>query len=187
MTTFKQIIALALVFLWVPQTNALAQEATLKNIIVTNTRDNLLIYLMVDGAFEEKLVSVINSGVPTTFSFFVNLYRKRAFWIDKKIASLTLVHTIKYDNLKNTYTVTRSWDTTAPQVVDHFDEATKLMTEIDSLKVAPLDLLQKGQRYQIRTKAELSRITLPLYLHYVLFFVSLWDFETDWYTIDFIY
>jgi hypothetical protein len=28
---------------------------------------------------------------------------------------------------------------------------------------------------------------LPFYLHYVLFFLSFWDFETDWYTVDFIY
>jgi len=36
-------------------------------------------------------------------------------------------------------------------------------------------------------KAELNKLTLPFHLHYVLFFVSLWDFETDWYTIDFVY
>jgi len=39
----------------------------------------------------------------------------------------------------------------------------------------------------LRVKAELEKVRLPLYLHYVLFFVSLWDFETDWYTVDFIY
>ena len=66
-------------------------------------------------------------------------------------------------------------------------EAEKLMTEIDSLKVLPLDRLVTGSRYQIRTKAQLSKVRLPLYLHYILFFVALWDFETDWYTIDFIY
>ena len=61
------------------------------------------------------------------------------------------------------------------------------MTDIDSLKITELRNLKKGQQYQIRAKAELSKKTLPFYLHYVLFFVSLWDFETDWYTVDFIY
>jgi hypothetical protein len=55
------------------------------------------------------------------------------------------------------------------------------------LSIVPLAQLQKGQQYQVRAKAKLSKLTLPFYLHYVLFFVSLWDFETDWYTIDFIY
>jgi len=28
---------------------------------------------------------------------------------------------------------------------------------------------------------------LPFYLDYVLFFLSLWDFETDWYSVVFKY
>ena len=61
------------------------------------------------------------------------------------------------------------------------------MAEIDSLRIIPLSGLEKGRQYQLSAKAELNKLTLPLYLHYVLFIVSLWDFETDWYTIDFIY
>jgi len=72
-------------------------------------------------------------------------------------------------------------------VANSFPHAQKLMAAVDNLKVVSLDNLIKGQQYQIRAKAELNKLTLPLYLHYVLFFVSLWDFETDWYTIDFIY
>jgi hypothetical protein len=55
------------------------------------------------------------------------------------------------------------------------------------LKVLPLRELAKGGHYQIQMMAELDQIRLPLYLHYVFFFLSLWDFETDWYTIDFRY
>jgi hypothetical protein len=72
-------------------------------------------------------------------------------------------------------------------VTKSFAEAQKWMTEVNSLKIIPLGQLEKGQQYQLRTKAEVSKQTLPYYLHYVLFFVSFWDIETDWYTIDFIY
>jgi hypothetical protein len=61
------------------------------------------------------------------------------------------------------------------------------MVDVDGLKIVPLSRLEKGRQYQVQAKAQLSKLTLPLYLHYVFFFVSLWDFETDWYTIDFIY
>jgi hypothetical protein len=164
-----------------------AQDAKLSNIIVTNTRDDLLLYLSVKGAFPPKIEKTINSGVPATFSFYVNLYRKRLLWPDAKITELTLLHTIKYDNLRQEYLVTRAWDNHSSYAVKSFQEAKKLMTEIDSLTVAALHQLEKGERYQVRAKAKLSRLTLPFYLHYILFFVSLWDFETDWYTIDFIY
>ena len=178
-------IPLFLLILFVNQ--VFAEDARLKNIIVTNTRDDLLIYLTVEGAFTEDMQTAILSGVATTFSFYVNLHRVRSFWNDKEMVSLKLTHTIKYDNLKNEFTIQRSWEDNKPITVKTMEEAEKAMTEIDSLKVVPLDHLIKGRRYQIRAKAELSKVRLPLYLHYILFFVAMWDFETDWYTIDFIY
>jgi len=168
-------------------TVALGQEARLTNIVITNTRDDLLVYLNVDDAFREEMKSAIQSGVPTTFSFYISLHRVRGFWLDKKITSLEVTHEVKYDNLKKAYTVTRSWENGRQHEVKTFGEAQKLMTDIDSLKITTLNQLEKGRQYQVRAKAQLSKLTLPLYLHYVLFFVSLWDFETDWYTIDFIY
>jgi hypothetical protein len=162
-----------------------AQEAGLTNIIVTNTRDDLLVYLNVEGAFSEKIREAILSGVPVSFSFFITLNRVRNLWMDKQIADITITHRIKYDSLKKEFTVTRSWENGKPVVTPSFEEARNLMAEVDSLKVVPLGELEKGKHYQMRAKAELSKLTLPFYLHYVFFFVSLWDFETDWYTIDF--
>lgn len=169
------------------QNLSFAQDVKLSNIMVTNTRDDLLIYLKVEGAFREKMKKAIISGVPATFSFFITLYRSRNWWFDKKIADKKITHTIKYNSLKKEFIVKRSWEGGEPIVTQSFAEAQKLMTEIDGVKIVPLDRLEKGRRYQIRAKAELSKVTLPFYLHYVFFFVSLWDFETDWHTIDFIY
>ena len=176
---------LCLVFVFHPAVQA--QEARLTNVIVTNTRDDLLLYLSVDGAFTEKIKEAILSGVPVSFSFFTHLYEVRSMWFDQSIADIKVTHTIKYDNLKKEFTVQRSWEDHKPVVTKSLGEARRLMTEIDSLKVVSLKRLDKGKQYQIRAKAELSKLTLPFYLHYVLFFVSFWDFETDWYTIDFIY
>ena len=80
-----------------------------------------------------------------------------------------------------------NWDPNQPVVVKSMDAAQKLMTEVDSLQIVPLSRLERGRQYQIQAKAQLNKMTLPFYLHYVLFFVSFWDIETDWYTIDFIY
>ena len=164
-----------------------AQEAILSNITVTNTRDDLLVYLNAEGAFREKTKKAILSGMPVTFSFFITLYQVNSIWLDNKIADLKVTHTIKYNNLKKEYIIKRSWENGNSLATQSFSKAKRLMTEIDSLKIVQLKQLEKGVHYQIRAKAELSKLTLPFYLHYVLFFVSLWDFETDWYTIDFIY
>ena len=138
-------------------------------------------------AFSEKLKKAILSGVPATFFFLAKLNSVRNMWFDRDIADITVTHTIKYDNLKKEFLVRRSWRNNEPEVTKSFGEAQKWMTEVNSLKIIPLGQLEKGQQYQLRTKAEVIKQSLPYYLHYVLFFVSFWDIETDWYTIDFIY
>jgi uncharacterized membrane protein YbaN (DUF454 family) len=163
------------------------EEPRLENIIVTNTRDNLLLYLTAKNAFPKKIVEAIQSGVPTTFTFYINLYRVRSLWLDGKITNIQLSHTLKYDTLKKEYIITRSWEGNRPLMVKTLTEAKKLMSEVDSLEIVPLQQLEKGRQYQIRAKAELDRLTLRFYLHHILFFLSFWDVETDWHTIDFIY
>lgn len=177
----------AIFFFHAAAASVYAQEARLTNIIVTNTRDHLLLYMNVAGAFREEIEKAVMSGVPVSFSYFIELHQTRSFWPDSTIVSKKFVHTLKYNNLKKEFIVTRSWDNGEPSATESFDRAKKMMTEIDSLKVVLLEKLEKGKQYQLMTKAELSKRTLPFYLHYILFFVSLWDFETDWYAIDFIY
>ncbi len=184
----KKINIVLIVFIFLVNNSAFAEEATLKNIVVSNTEEKLNLFLDVEGAFREDMIKAIQSGVPTTFSFFVTLHQVRAFWLDKKIADINIIQTLKYDNLKNEYSITRSsWDNDKLVVTQSFEEAKKLMSRVESVEIIQLEKLHKGKQYQVRSKAELSKMTLPLYLHYILFFVSLWDFETDWYTIDFTY
>ena len=188
MTSFinRKICITILCILFLIQNTVFAQDAKITNIIVTNTRDDLLVYLNVESAFREKIKKAILSGVPATFSFFITLYQERNLWFNKELSDIKITHTIKYDNLKKKYSIERSWEN-EPHITQSFSEAQKLMSEVDSLNIIPLAELKKGTAYQIQAKAELSKRTLPLKLHYVLFFISLWDFETDWYTIDFVY
>jgi hypothetical protein len=162
-------------------------EAQLTDIIITNTRDDLLLYMGIEGCFSHEVTKAIMSGVPATFSTFIGLYKVRRFVMDRQISAVQIAHTIKYDPMKKEFSITRSWDKNSPLITTSFPEAQKMMSRIDNLKIASLDQLTKGSQYQIRAKAELDEVRLPFYLHYVLFFVSMWDLETDWYTVDFVY
>jgi hypothetical protein len=166
---------------------ARAEDAKLTDIVVTNTRDHLLLYFTVTDCFTENMKKAIDNGVVTTFTFFVNLNEVRNWWWDKKIADLKVSHEIKYDSLKKVYEVKLSSKDDKVVVAKDFDQAKRLMAEIVGLKVTELKNLHRGNRYQINMMAELDTIKLPFYFHYVFFFLSLWDFETDWYSVDFRY
>jgi hypothetical protein len=174
-------------FLILSQQILLAGDAALINIDVTNNRDDLLLYLNATGAFSEKIRKTVLSGVPTTFTYYITLNGDRNYWFNKKIVELKVSHVITYDNLKKEYHVARSWDSGGPVITSSFEEAQQLMIKVDSLKIISLEKLEKGRHYQIRAKAELSKLTLPLHLHKVLFFLAYWDVETDWYAIDFTF
>ena len=163
-------------------------EATLSDIIVTNTQEDLLVFFDIQGCFTREMEEAILNGIPTTFTTIIRLYKTRTLWFDGSISSLRLEHAIKYDSLKNEFRVTRSEDKSNKELVfKEFEKAKKAMAEIRDIEVVPLKELQRKSKYQLRVKAELEKVRLPLYLHYVLFFVTLWDFETDWYTVDFTY
>lgn len=183
----RKIFLFLIIVLIISSTEILAKDPSLSNIIVTNTRDDLLIFLKVDNAFNKDLMEEIKSGLPTTFTFFLNLNKVRSLWVDKSLVEIELKHTIKWDGLKKEYTITRSWENNKKRKTRSFQEASKLMTEVDSLKVTPLSLLEKGELYEISAKSELRIVRLPLQMHYLLFFVSYWDFETDWHTVEFEY
>lgn len=183
----KTYVAIITILFFVFQNIAFAQQAVLNNMSVANTRDHLLLYLHVQGAFTAEVEKAVLSGVPTTFSFLVVLNRDRNLWMDEKIVEITVHHTIKYNNLKKEFVVSKSWEDSNSVTTQSFEEAKKLMSKIEGLTVVSLDNLTKGFRYKIRARAELEKLTLPLYLHYILFFASLWDFKTDWQYVDFTY
>lgn len=166
----------------------LAEEtAVIENIKLANTRDDLLTYFDVEKAFTPKINQAVLSGIPTTFSFYISLYKTDGSWFDKKIASIQVKSTLKYNSLKKEFSVFKPWKNETAITTQSFEEAKSLMTEIDNLKIIELNQLVKGNKYQLRIKAELEKVTLPLSLHYVFFFVSFWDFETNWYLINFTY
>ncbi len=167
--------------------NPFIRDARIADMKVTHPADDLVLSFQVQGAFKKELEETILSGAPATFSFFVLVSEFRGIKWDKKILEINLSHTIKYDNLKNEFTVKRSWENDKPLTTGSFDQAKQWMTEITDLRLLPLSHLQKGGHYKIKAKAELEKVTLPLFLNYIFFFVALLDFETDWQTIKFIY
>jgi hypothetical protein len=186
----KMLLILTFVLLMVTPAAIWAKEKkhpVLTDIKLANTRDDLLLYFEVENAFLPKIIQNIENGILTPFSFKVALYRTGGSWLDKKITDLDIQSSIKFNSLKKEYTVHRPWKEDKPVVTKSFDEARDLMTRIDNLVVTPLTNLKKGEKYQIRIRAQLTRVTLPFALRYVFYFVSFWDIETDWYIINFTY
>jgi hypothetical protein len=156
-----------------------SKDARIADIVVTTSGDHVMVYARGTNCFTKRMESAILAGVPTTFTFLLDLYQERTSWFDEKISSTFVKQTIKYDNVKKVFYIS-STGSQKESEFQEFDGARKAMSELDGITVASIKELQKDKSYYVMIKVKLDKIRLPMHMEYILFFVSLWDFETDW-------
>ncbi len=167
-------------------TQGRAVEPTIKDIIITNDKENVLLYARVVNGFKTEMESSILAGAPAVFVLELEVYQSRTGLWDKKITSYEIKRTIKYDNLKKTFSIfTNGYET--PVVFPDFESAQKAMADLNGIPIVPLKKLVRGNNYYLMTKVKIDKVRLPLHMEYVFVFVSFWDFETAWYKQRFSY
>jgi hypothetical protein len=159
--------------------SAFCQKASIKDVNVKETNGGWKVSFDVDHCFTRKMEEAIQSGIPTTFTFYVHLYQQRGWWKDRKLASYEFQHTIQYHPIQKAYQVTLEENRSSP-VASSLEEAKKMMSKVENLDIRSSSLHYSKTPIYFRIKAELDPVRLPLHLEYLLFFVSLWDFKTDW-------
>ncbi len=159
----------------------------LKDIIVTTSNSHLLLFATVLNSFTQEMVTGVQNGLSITFVFHVELKKIRNNWMDSTMVNTKIIHTMSYDSLKQKYRIQRSNKPDNDILTDSLKNAKERMAELSGIKIIHRDQLQPDSPYSVGLKATLEKNTLPLGMHYVLPFTSLWDFETDWRIIEFRY
>jgi hypothetical protein len=165
-----------------PARTLYAQEASITDFTVSNSDSQLLLYLTVTDCFTEDMESALHNGIPATFTFYVDIYRKRSNWPDKTIKKHEFDHIVEYDSLKKEYKIQRN-EKNDSKLTTSLDEAKLLMSEINGFNILSIEEIDPDSSYIVNVKAKLARKTLPLYFHYLIPFTSLWDFETEWHKL----
>lgn len=172
-------------FLSVP-TQGQAIEPVIKDIIITNNTENVLLYARLVNGFKTEMESAILTGTPVVFTLLLEVYQVRSVLWDKKITGYEVKRTIKYDNIKKTFSIYTNGND-APVIFPDFESAQRAMADFSEIIVAPLQKMVKGNNYYLRMKVKIDKVRLPLHMEYIFVFVSFWDFETAWYKQRFSY
>ena len=110
-----------------------AQDATIKDFTVSNSDTQLSLYLTVTDCFTDDMEIAIHNGIPATFTYYVDIYRKRSNWPDKKIGKYEFNHILEYDSLKKEYRIQRD-EKNDNKLTTSLDEAKVIMSEIIGFK-----------------------------------------------------
>ena len=116
--------------------NLPADEAAI-SCFVTNDATHVLVYARVANCFTKDMEAAILAGVPTTFTFLMDLYQERRHWLDKRITHLTVKHTIKYDIVKKLFSVSSDGEKETTLFQD-YESAKRAMADINGLPLVPI-------------------------------------------------
>ncbi|OPY11907.1 MAG: hypothetical protein A4E66_01263 [Syntrophus sp. PtaB.Bin001] len=154
-------------------------EIKISEVLITNDKTNILIYARVSGITED-IKRAILAGVPTTFTFRIEFYEDKKYRIDKRLAQIEIKKHIKYDRIKKTFYLTSNLQKTV-EGFQEFDLARLAITEINGIPVTSIKNLKDDHKYYAKIKLEWENYQLPFYAEFIRIFLSLKDFETDWY------
>ena len=154
-----------------------AVQPRIADILISNNSENLLLYTRCVDCFKTEMESAILAGVPTVFTLQLDVCQKRLLIWNKTIISKEIKRTIKYDNLKKTFSIYTNGDLD-PVIFPDFENAQKAMADFNGIIASPLSALDKGNQHYLKMRIKIDKVRLPLYMEYVFFFVSFWDFET---------
>lgn len=163
-----------------------ANEAKFTDLLITNNAGQITVYARVINCFTPDMEAAILAGVPTTFTFLFDFYQERSYWWDKKMARHIIQHTIKYDNVKKDFLLT-STNRPESDTFQTLENTKKAMADLSGVVVYQVNSIEKDKSYYVKMKAKLEQVRLPLHMEYLFFFVSLWDFETDWHKQNITY
>lgn len=162
------------------------QDPAIEDIIITTSEQHLLLFANVANSFTPEMIAGARNGIPITFTFHIELEKIRNNWFDTTLLEKTLTHTLTFDSLKEEFHVTFS-NKNRREKTNSLAKAKQLMTELSGVALIERSLLIPDAPYACHIKATLAENTLPLGMHYIVPFASLWNFETDWRTIEFRY
>jgi len=177
---------IAVVLLVAPVRASYSAEPTIADFLITNTQENVIVYFTVENCFTDDMEKAILAGIPTTFTFTIELHRDKPLF-DTKEKVVQIKHTLKYDNVRRIFFVTYQGEVQSQEQFKYFFQAKTAMSDVSGVVVAPLRSLERDTKYYVRVKAEMEKVKLPLHLENIFVFVRLWNFETEWSRKDFIF
>jgi hypothetical protein len=167
---------------------AVAEESPeIKNIIVTTSDTDLLLFATVKNAFTQEMLDEVHTGASVVFTYRMELMKTDGKWFNTTLVESAVTHTLSFDAASKTYKVVFSDQGDKAVTTADLDHAKQLMAELNGVKVIALAQLVPDAPYAIHFKVTLKKGSLPLGMHRLVPIAALWDFETDWRTIEFRY
>ena len=156
-------------------------KISIDNISITSMSEDIKISATLHNGFSKNIVEAIESGVPVTFTYYLELRKKVPMWFDSKVSMRTIKMTLQYDTLKKEYELSSfDGENSSNKITKEFNEIKERMARLDGISLASSKMLNPNKKYYVRIKANMKSKKLWFPFSYILYFFSFFDFNTSW-------
>jgi hypothetical protein len=118
----------------------------------------VLVSFATDAAVNAEVERAIQSGLPTTFTYDVELRRASTFWFDKLMGSARIAVTVRYDNLTRRYQVSLMQDgrVAESRSTESADAVRRWVSVFQRLPLFSTRELRRHTEYYVRVRGRTS-------------------------------
>ena len=138
----------------------------------------------IDLPISEAVRRGLVEGVPLTLEVDLDIERVRQLLPNSRVAELTQRYRLQYNAVSARY-ILRNENSGQQESLGTIDEAIAHLSEVHSLPALDKALIAADRRYEGRVKAKIDFGTVPFTLRLLMFWVSDWHRESDWYAWTF--
>lgn len=180
MSALRACLSLLLAAMFTAPVPALADERIgVMAAALESSVDNGGIVLNATFEFElpQALEEAVQKGIALYFNIEFELYRKRWYWFDRRIAASTLVYRLSYSPLTRKYRLARGG---LSQSFESLDEALALLKSVRNWKVVDRSLLtpRDDLEAQVRMRLDVSQLPKPFQVNAIT--SREWSLASDW-------
>jgi Domain of unknown function (DUF4390) len=123
-------------------------------------------------------------GVPLTVEIDLDIERVRQLLPNSRVAELTQRYHLQYNAVSARY-ILRNDNSGQQESLGTIDEAMEHLSEVHSLPALDKALIARDRRYEANVRAKIDFGTVPFTMRLLMFWVSDWHRESDWYAWTF--
>ena len=126
----------------------------------------------------------LSEGVPLSLTLDIDIERVRQLLPNSRVAELTQRYHLQYNAVSGHY-VLRNDNSGQQESFGTLDEAIEHLSEVHNLPVLDKSLIARDRRYEANVRGKVDFGTVPFTLRMLMFWVSDWHRESDWYAWTF--
>lgn len=134
----------------------------------------------IDYTLTVDALDALQNGVPLSLKVFIEVYKHRNWWWDKRVASLVQRYRLRYHALAEKYLV-QNLNSGAQETYSSLAAALRALGTIRDLPVIDQNLLDPDAAYWGRLRVELDIESLPAPLRPLAYLSSQWRLGSEWY------